>query len=292
MDHRFQIVDVFNDRPFSGNPLAVVFDADDLSTEEMLNITRWLNFSETTFLLQRIAPKADYRVRIFTLDREMPFAGHPTLGSCHAWLSCGGRPGNPSQVIQECGAGLIPIQQRGATLAFAAPGLIRGGAVEEAHIQDIARFLRIRRSAIVDAQWADNGPGWVVVLLESASAVLDLAPAASHPTHVDLGVVGPYPTGGPIAFELRAFFTDHHGAIREDPVTGSLNASTAQWLLATGRATAPYIAAQGTRLGRSGRIYIDGDSSGTVWVGGKSSTLFSGQAFVMKSGKAFKNAAQ
>jgi PhzF family phenazine biosynthesis protein len=208
----------------------------------------------------------------------MPFAGHPTLESCHAWLSCGGEPRDTSQIVQECGAGLIPIQQRGAALAFAAPGLIRSGPVEEAHIEDIARFLTISRNEVIDAQWADNGPGWVVVLLESASAVLDLAPAPSHPTHVDLGVVGPYPSGGPIAFELRAFFTDHQGTIREDPVTGSLNASTAQWLLATGRATAPYIASQGTRLGRSGRIYIDQESNGRVWVGGKSSTLFSGHA--------------
>ena len=278
MDHRFQLVDVFNDRPFSGNPLGVVFDADDLGTEAMQKITQWLNLSETAFLLSPTDPAADYRLRIFTLDREMPFAGHPTLGGCHAWLSGGGKPRAASRIVQECGAGLIEIRQRGATLAFAAPRLIRSGPLDEAQIIDIARFLRIERSSILDAQWADNGPGWAVVLLRSAAAVLDLAPAPAHPTHVDLGVVGPYPAGSAIAFELRAFFTDHQGAIREDPVTGSLNASTAQWLLATGRAEAPYIASQGTCLGRTGRVYIDRDASGTVWVGGKSSTMFSGQA--------------
>ena len=280
MQHRFQLVDVFNDQPFSGNPLGVVFDADDLTTDEMQRITQWLNLSETAFLLAPTHPAADYRLRIFTLDREMPYAGHPTLGSCHAWLSCGGKPRAGSVVVQECGAGLVPIRQRGTTLAFAAPPLIRSGPVDERQILDIAQFLRVSRTAILDAQWADNGPGWVVVLLESASAVLELAPSASHATHVDLGVVGPYPAGSPFAFELRAFYTDHQGAIREDPVTGSLNASTAQWLLATGRAAAPYVASQGTRLGRTGRIHVDTDTDGTVWVGGKSTTMFSGHALI------------
>jgi PhzF family phenazine biosynthesis protein len=273
---RFELVDVFNENPFSGNPLAVVLDADDLSADAMQQITRWLNLSETTFLLPPSNPAADYRVRIFTLDREMPFAGHPTLGSCHAWLSAGGRPRKESEIVQECGAGLIAIRRTGNLLAFAAPALIRGGAVDEPKLLELAQFLRVNRSQIVDAQWADNGPGWIVVLLDSATAVLDLEPMRDYSAHIDLGVVGPYPVGSRLAFELRAFFTDHQGGVREDPVTGSLNASTAQWLLASGRATAPYIASQGTRIGRTGRVYISVDSRGGVWVGGKTTTVFSG----------------
>jgi PhzF family phenazine biosynthesis protein len=275
-NRRFELVDVFNESPFSGNPLAVVLDADDLCTDAMQQITRWLNLSETTFLLPPSNPAADYRVRIFTLDREMPFAGHPTLGSCHAWLSAGGRPRRESQIVQECGAGLIPIRRDETALAFAAPPLIRGGIVDESKLLEIAQFLRIDRSQIIDAQWADNGPGWIAVLLDSATAVLALEPMRDYSARIDLGVVGPYPIGSPLAFELRAFFTDHQGAVREDPVTGSLNASAAQWLLASGRAKAPYIASQGSRIGRTGRVYISVDSHGKVWVGGKTTSVFSG----------------
>lgn len=276
MNRPFQLVDVFAERPYSGNPLAVVFDANDLGTDAMLQITRWLNFSETAFLLSPSDPAADYKVRIFTLDREMPFAGHPTLGSCHAWLANGGRPRNAANIIQECGAGLIPIRRDDTTLAFCAPPLIRGGPVDETRLQETACFLRIDRSSIVDAQWADNGPGWVAVLLESAEAVLALEPARDHHERIDVGVVGAYAAGNPLAFELRAFFTDHKRSVVEDPVTGSLNASVAQWLIATGRATAPYVASQGSRLGRSGRVHVSCDQDGGVWVGGKAITLFSG----------------
>lgn len=276
MQRRFQLVDVFSDQPFSGNPLAVVVDADGLSTEHMQQITRWMNLSETAFLLSPTIAGADYRVRIFTLAREMPFAGHPTLGSCHAWLRAGGRPHDGAKIIQECGAGLVRIRQSHATLAFAAPPLVRTGPVDEPKLEEIARVLRIARSDIVDAQWADNGPGWIVVLLDTAQAVLDLEPARDHATRLDVGIVGPYPSGSQPAFELRAIFTDHSGTIREDPVTGSLNASAAQWLLATGRAAAPYTASQGARVGRDGRIYISQDDDGTVWVGGRTTTLFDG----------------
>jgi PhzF family phenazine biosynthesis protein len=278
MNRRFQLVDVFHDQPFSGNPLAVVLDADDLSAEQMQRITRWLNLSETAFLLPPTTTGADYRVRIFTLEREMPFAGHPTLGSCHAWLASGGQPHGDAEIVQECGAGLVPIRRNETNLAFAAPPLIRSGQVEETKIQEIARFLHIDRSDIVDAQWADNGPGWIAILLESAEAVLALNPLRDFPSRVDIGVVGPYPAESPVAFELRAFFSDHNGSIVEDPVTGSLNASVAQWLLASGRASAPYTASQGTRLRRTGRIFISQDQAGAVWVGGKTSTLFSGES--------------
>jgi PhzF family phenazine biosynthesis protein len=276
MSRRFQLVDVFHSEPLSGNPLAVVFEAEGLETDEMQQITRWLNLSETTFLLPPSSADADYRVRIFTLVRELPFAGHPTLGTCHAWLAAGGKPRRNGQIVQQCGAGLIPIKQLSDYLAFAAPPVIRTGPVEEAKIAEIARVLRIERSAIVEAQWVDNGPGWIAILLASADAVLAVEPARDYPTRLDLGIVGAYPRGSPIAFELRAIFSDHRLNLIEDPVTGSLNASVAQWLLATGRATAPYTASQGTRLGRSGRIYIDRDAEGTVWVGGRTTTLFSG----------------
>lgn len=276
VNRRFQLVDVFHDQPFSGNPLAVVLDADGLSTEDMQRVTRWLNLSETTFLLPPTTAGADYRVRIFTLEREMPFAGHPTLGSCYAWLGAGGKPHRDAEVIQECGAGLVPIRRNEANLAFAAPPLIRSGQVDEANIEAITQFLRIDRSSIVDANWADNGPGWIAILLESAEAVLALNPPRDYPTRIDIGVVGPYPPGSPAAFELRAFFSDHNGGVVEDPVTGSLNAAAAQWLLSSGRAVAPYTASQGTRLSRTGRIFINQDQTGAVWVGGKTSTLFSG----------------
>lgn len=279
MKRRFQLVDVFHDKPLTGNGLAVVLDAAGLTTEKMLQITRWLNLSETTFLVPVTKSEADYHVRIFTPDRELPFAGHPTLGTCHAWLASGGKPTREGEIVQECGAGLIPLRRIENKLAFAAPALIRSGEVEESKIAETARILRIDRAQIVEAAWADNGPGWVAVMLPSADAVLKLNPALDEPRRVDIGVVGPYPPGSAAAFELRAFFTDHNGSLREDPVTGSLNASVAQWLLGSGRTKAPYIAAQGTRLGCSGRIFISQDANG-VWVGGNTTTLFEGQCNV------------
>ncbi len=279
-DRRFQLVDVFSDQPFSGNPLAVVVDADGLSTERMQQITRWMNLSETAFLLPPTTAGADYRVRIFTLARELPFAGHPTLGSCHAWLRSGGKPRDAATTIQECGAGLVSIREDHGTLAFAAPPLIRTGPVDDAKLDEVAAVLRINRFDIVDAQWADNGPGWIVILLETAQAVLDVEPAPHHDARLDLGVVGPYARGSQPAFEVRAIFTDQYGSIREDPVTGSLNASVAQWLLGTGRAAAPYTASQGSRVGRNGRIYISQDDHGTVWVGGHTATRFDGRSYL------------
>lgn len=280
MLHRFQQVDVFGAKPFSGNPLAVVLDAEDLSTEEMQHFARWMNLSETAFLLPPSSPEADYRVRIFTLARELPFAGHPTLGSCHAWLTAGGVPRRPDLIVQECGAGLVPIRRAASGLAFAAPPLLRAGPVDEPYIEQVISVLGLDRDQIVDIQWADNGPGWVAVLLHDASAVLALEPQVTKYTgegSLDIGVVGPYPEGSECAFEVRAFFTDDKGDMREDPVTGSLNASLAQWLLNSGRATAPYVTSQGTRVGRAGRPRIDQDPDGTVWVGGSTVTLIKGE---------------
>jgi PhzF family phenazine biosynthesis protein len=280
MRRRFQQVDVFSPYPFSGNPLAVVVDGEGLSTEEMQHFARWTNLSETTFLLPPTSPEADYRVRIFTLARELPFAGHPTLGSCHAWLQSGGVPRDPGRIVQECGAGLVPVRRGDSGLAFAAPPLIRTGPVDEAFVETLAGVLGIGRGEIVDVQWADNGPGWVAVLLKDADAVLAVEPDFSRYSgegSLDIGLVGPYPPGAECAFEVRAVFSDEQGGMREDPVTGSLNASLAQWLLASGRATAPYVASQGTRLGRRGRPRIEQDADGTVWVGGDAVTCIDGE---------------
>jgi PhzF family phenazine biosynthesis protein len=269
----FSQVDVFTSARYRGNPLAVVLDADGLSTGEMQQFANWMNLSETTFVLPPSSPQADYRVRIFTPAAELPFAGHPTLGTCHAWLESGGQPASPARCVQECGAGLVQIRRTDAGLAFAAPPLLRSGPVEEALAQRIADQLRLDRADIVDLTWADNGPGWVAVLLASADAVLALRPGV---VDLDIGVAGPYPPGGPAAFEVRAFFPVA-GTTVEDPVTGSLNAALAGWLLGTGRATAPYLASQGTVLGRVGQVQISQDPDGQIWVGGAVRNCVSGQ---------------
>jgi PhzF family phenazine biosynthesis protein len=274
MPRPFAQVDVFAERRHTGNPVAVVLEAGGVSDEEMQRFARWTNLSETTFVLPPEHPEADYRVRIFTPSQELPFAGHPTLGTCHAWLSAGGAPQDPEVVVQECGAGLVRVRRTPPGLAFAAPPLLRSGAVEEALLERIASALGIGRAEIVDAQWADNGPGWVAVLLESAEAVLALTPAFID---LDLGVAGLHPEGAPEAVEVRAFFPKD-GTLAEDPVTGSLNASLGQWLLGSGRLRAPYVARQGTALGRSGRVHVSRDPDGTVWVGGGTLTCVKGEA--------------
>ena len=277
MQPEFKLVDVFGTDPFTGNPLAVIADAEHLDTESMQRITRWLNLSETAFLLPPTTPEADYRVRIFTLTHELPFAGHPTLGTCHAWLEAGGRPKRDGLIVQECGAGLVAVRQDGDRLAFAAPPLIRGGAPSDAEIAEVAAVLRIDPAAIVEARWVDNGPGWIAVLLGSAEAVLAVEPVAKHDRRADIGLVGPHRVGSAAAFELRALFTGPGGGMIEDPVTGSLNASVGQWLFESGRVTAPYVAAQGTRLGRTGRVQVSRDADGQVWVGGRTLTLVAGR---------------
>jgi PhzF family phenazine biosynthesis protein len=271
----FRQVDVFTTVPYAGNPVAVVLDAAGLEDEEMQRFAHWTNLSETTFVLPPEAPGADYRVRIFTPGEELPFAGHPTLGTCHSWLEAGGVPkaGEDAPVVQECGAGLVEVRRTKDGLAFAAPPLIRSGPVEEELVARIASLLGIGRGDVVDAAWADNGPGWIAVLLDSAEAVLAVQPQPLG--GLDVGVVGPHPEGSPEAFEVRGFF-DVGGATLEDPVTGSLNASVAEWLLDSGRATAPYVARQGTALGRAGRVHISRDGNGTIWVGGGTLTCVAG----------------
>ena len=273
MRRPFRQVDVFGSAPYRGNPLAVVLDGAGLSTEQMQRFAHWTNFSETTFVLPPVSEGADYQVRIFTPVAELPFAGHPTLGTCHAWLEASGTPRQPGTVVQECGAGLVPLRTTPDGLAFAAPPLLRDGPVEEDLLGQIAAALRIDRGEVADASWADNGPGWVAVMLASAEAVLAVRPGA---VDLDLGLVGAYPSGSPEAFEVRAFFPKD-GVTTEDPVTGSLNASLASWLLERGYAQAPYVASQGTALGRAGRVYVSRDPDGTIWVAGATVTCVSGQ---------------
>ncbi|HEX3924717.1 MAG TPA: PhzF family phenazine biosynthesis protein [Streptosporangiaceae bacterium] len=273
MPRDFRQVDVFTTTPYLGNPVAVVLDAGGLSDADMQRFARWTNLSETTFVLPPTAGEADYRVRIFTPARELPFAGHPTLGTCHAWLTAGGTPRQAGTIVQECAAGLVPLRHAAGRLAFAAPPLLRSGPVDEDLVARLADLLGIARTDIVDAEWADNGPGWVAVLLGSAEAVLALRPGE---VDLSIGVAGPYPPGSPQAIEVRAFSSRGDG-MREDPVTGSLNASLAGWLLRTGRLTAPYVASQGTALGRRGRVHVAQEDDGTIWVGGGTVTCVTGQ---------------
>jgi PhzF family phenazine biosynthesis protein len=269
----FRQVDVFTTSPYRGNPVAVVMDGGGLDDAECQRVANWMNLSETTFILPPTTPDADYRVRIFTPSRELPFAGHPTLGTCHAWLESGGVPRIPGTVVQECAAGLIQVRRDPDGLAFAAPPLIRSGPVDKGLVARLADTLGVAREEIVDSQWVDNGPGWVAVLLADAKAVLALKPG---PIDGFVGVVGAYPEGSEPALEVRAFFPVAGGSA-EDPVTGSLNASLAGWLLATGRAQAPYTASQGTALGRRGRVRISTDADNTIWVGGGTVTCIAGE---------------
>jgi PhzF family phenazine biosynthesis protein len=275
---RFAQVDVFTDRPMFGNALAVVLDGEGLSDEQMAAFARWTNLSETTFLLPPTDPSADYRVRIFTPTVELPFAGHPTLGSCHAWLAAGGVPREAGTVVQQCGVGLVRIRRDGARLAFAAPPRRRSGPLDEPMLERIARFLGIARADIVAHQHCDNGPGWKAVMLKSAAQVLALRPQLSSESELEIGVVAPAGPGkvgvvgshgadNDVAFEVRAFFPAPGGALAEDPVTGSLNAALAQWLIESDLAPPRYVAAQGTAMGRAGRVFVEHDGRDT-WIGG------------------------
>ncbi len=299
MKRRFHQLDVFSAVPLLGNPLAVVHNAAGLSDETMAAFARWTNLSETTFLLPPTAPAdgsdalaalaalADYRVRIFTPGGELPFAGHPTLGSCYAWLAAGGVPRDAGVVIQECGVGLVRVRRgTGAggsvggsspRLAFAAPPLRRSGPLDAGLVVNITQALALPASAVLQHQWVDNGPGWCALLLDSAQRVLDVRPDYAALADLKLGLVGAHPAGSETQFELRALIAD--GAY-EDPVTGSLNASVAQWLIGAGIAPASYVASQGAALQRAGRVFIEREREGagdTVWVGGDVAVCIDGQ---------------
>jgi PhzF family phenazine biosynthesis protein len=271
MQRAFAQVDVFTAQPLMGNPLAVVLDGTGLDTAQMARLARWTNLSETTFLLpptaEGAAAGADYRVRIFFPQGELPFAGHPTLGSCHAWLAAGGRAKQGDTLVQECGVGLVRIRRSPTgRLAFAAPALIRGGPLDEADIAELASAVNLPRSAVRAGAWCDNGPGWRALLLDSAATVLAARPDAQRMEGVKLGLVGAQAAGADTQFEVRAFFPGNNG-VAEDPVTGSLNAALAQWLIGAGLAPERYVAAQGTALGRAGRVHVE-RSGDDVWIGG------------------------
>jgi PhzF family phenazine biosynthesis protein len=270
---QFSQVDVFSPEPLLGNPVAVVHDADDLSDDDMARFARWTNLSETTFLLSPTRADADYRLRIWTPGGELPFAGHPTLGSAHAWLEAGGVPADPDELVQECAAGPVRVR-RGERLAFAAPPLVRSGAVSDEDRAAICRALRIEDAQVVDCAWVDNGPGWVGVLLADAETVLALRPDLGAFGELEIGVVGPHAPGASDAdVEVRAFVPTM--GIGEDPVTGSFNAGVAQWL-AGDRLPSSYVASQGTVLGRRGRVHVTLEGE-DLWVGGDTRLVIAGK---------------
>jgi PhzF family phenazine biosynthesis protein len=275
MTRRFVQVDVFGESPYLGNPLAVVLEANGIDDDAMATIARWTNLSETTFVLAPTTDDADYRVRIWTPFGELPFAGHPTLGTCWAWRSNGGISKRPGVTVQECAAGLITVRSDRDRLAFAAPPLVRSGPVEPDLVTDVIEAMDVDPSDVEDSQWVDNGPGWMAVLLRSADAV-----RAAHPRRLPVkvglvGLVGTEPPGAAADVEVRAFFPKD-GMPAEDPVTGSLNASLGQWLIGSGRLRSPYVASQGSALGRAGRVYVSQDIDGQVWVAGATRTLVEG----------------
>ncbi|MFS3127396.1 PhzF family phenazine biosynthesis protein [Nocardioides sp. Bht2] len=270
----FRQVDVFAPAPLSGNPVAVVHDADGLSDDQMAAFARWTNLSETTFLLAPTVAEADYRLRIFTPGGELPFAGHPTLGSAHAWLENGGVPATEGVVVQECGIGLVEVRHQGEGLAFAAPELLRSGPVDDAVLAEVCAALGLVADQVVSANWVDNGPGWIGLRLRSADDVLGVLPDAAALGDHKVGMIGPHPAGGPADFEVRALYPDL-GSF-EDPVTGSLNAGFAVWLTRSGELPASYLVRQGTVLGRDGRVQVSTDADGVIWVGGACRTLIVG----------------
>ncbi|MCT2559072.1 PhzF family phenazine biosynthesis protein [Tsuneonella sp. YG55] len=275
---RCDLVDVFGAGPLSGNPLAVVHGADGLDDAQMLRLTQWLGFSETTFLLRPTDPAADYRVRIFYPAGELPFAGHPTLGTCHAWLRAGGAPRREGVCVQECGVGLVDVRGNGDTLAFRAPPFTRSGPLDADERAECARLAGVDLGTVIEAVHVANGPQWRLLRLESAEQVLAARPVPEAPAGTDIGLAAPGSPGSGIDWELRAFFADQHGRLREDPVTGSFNAGVAMHLYQSGLAEGPTVAAQGRMTGADGRIEWERHSDGAVWIGGRCETVSAGAA--------------
>lgn len=271
---RLDLVDVFGSRPLSGNPLAVVHGGEALSTDQMLALTRWLGFSETTFLCAPTDPAADYRVRIFYPAGELPFAGHPTLGTAHAWLRAGGQPQRDGVVMQECGVGLVEVRVEDDLLSFKAPPLVRTGALSAEELAEALRVSGADPNAVVEAVHVANGPKWQLLRLRSAADVLAAEPAATAPVGTDIGLVGPGEGG--VDWELRAFFANGLCKICEDPVTGSFNAGVAVHLFGSGQAQGSYTAGQGQKTGADGRVYCRQDADGSVWIGGRVETISAG----------------
>ena len=274
MSERYcDLIDVFLTGPLSGNPLAVVHGADGLDDADMLRLTRWLGFSETTFLLPPTDPAADYRVRIFFPAGELPFAGHPTLGTCHAWIEAGGKPRRDNMIVQQCGAGLVDIRRADGMLWFKAPPLLREGPLSPQETATAARLLAIPADRIIDAVHADNGPGWVLLRLAHVDDVLDADIALKPEGVANIGVFAAYEGAGEADFEVRAFFTGPTGVLTEDPVTGSLNAALAQYLFAAGLGRDRYTACQGRAIGSAGRVHCQQDGDGSAWIGGGTATV-------------------
>jgi len=272
------LIDVFGSAAFSGNPLGVVRGGESLTAEQMLRLTQWLGFSETTFLLPPSDSAADYSLRIFYPAGELPFAGHPTLGSCHAWLAAGGVPKRAGVVVQQCGVGLVEIRQDGDELAFAAPPLTRSGALSEAERAEAVRLAGVDPAAVVEAVHVANGPNWQLLRLRSAEDVLAASPVPRAPVGTDIGLAGPCAAGGNADWEIRAFFANQHGQLAEDPVTGSFNAGVAVHFFANGLASQSYRAAQGQCVGADGRVSCTQAADGRVWIGGRCDTIAQGAA--------------
>jgi PhzF family phenazine biosynthesis protein len=272
----FKQLDVFSSVALKGNPLAVVLGADSLTDQQMADFAKWTNLSETTFLLTPRDPRADYRVRIFTTVQELPFAGHPTLGSCHAWLQAGGVP-KGEDIIQECEIGLVRVRRQGNELAFIAPPLLRAGSVEAPVLARVCQGLGLSAEDVMRSQWVDNGAGWLALMLADRDQVLGLQPDYAQLLGLAVGVIAPCDPARDAVdtqFEVRGFIAGDGAP--EDPATGSLNAGIAQWLLGEGLAPERYVVSQGTAMGRAGRIRIErqGDD---IWVGGAVAVCIDGR---------------
>ena len=276
---RFIQCDVFSPVPMQGNGLAVVVDADGISDEQMQRFATWTNLAETTFLLTPTDPLADYRVRIFTPVREMLFAGHPTLGSCASWLHSAGKPKTPGIVRQECGVGIVEVNIAEApTLSFATPPTTIKG-MDPGHRQEIMDALAIPEKAIINTAELCNGPTWQFFELESASAVLAAdSSKVRWPTFKAIGLFAPHAPGHECDYEVRMLAPS--SGMSEDPITGSLNAAIANWLQANNRLQKPYLVAQGTSIGRMGRVAVRADKSGVVWVGGQVHIVIEGHVSI------------